>query len=166
MKVPSEAAAVRQAHRGALGAAAAVLFCALSCEAAEPARRVKLPEPRTDGKLSVEEALLRRRSVRSFSERVLSLEEISQLCWAAQGITKKTTGFRTSPSAGATYPLELYVFSENGVFCYDPRSHSLESKEKRDRRAELARASLGQRFVAEAPVVFVMTAVYKRTARR
>ena len=145
---------------------AAILFCAVSCEAAEPGKSTSLPAPRTEGEVSVEETLLRRRSVRSFSDRALTLEELSQLCWAAQGMTKKSTGFRTAPSAGATYPLELYVFTQNGVFRYDPRSHSLEEKETRDRRADLCRASFGQRCVAEAPVVFVMTAILERTSRR
>ena len=147
-------------------AVAAVLLCVLSCEAAESAKKIKLPKPRAEGKVSVEEALLCRRSVRSFSDRALSLEEISQLCWAAQGITKDATGFRTAPSAGATYPLELYVFSADGVFHYDPRAHALEVKGTADRRGELCRASLGQRAVADAPVVFVFTAFYERTARR
>jgi len=151
----------------ALGeAAAAVLFCALSCEAAESPKTIRLPEPRLEGEVSVEEALLRRRSVRSFTDRKLSLEEISQLCWAAQGMTKKATGFRTAPSAGATYPLELYVFSADGVFRYDPRAHSLAERQAKDRRGELCRACLGQVFVAEAPLVLVFTAEYERTSRR
>jgi SagB-type dehydrogenase family enzyme len=125
----------------------------------------KLPKPKLEGPVSVEEALRKRRSVRSFSGRELSLEEISQLCWSAQGVTEERMGFRAAPSAGATYPLELYVLTGDGVFRYDPDAHALERKQKRDRRADLARAALDQRFVAEAPVVLLMTAFYERTAR-
>ena len=149
-------------------AAALVVFMvtASSCGAGEDDRTVRLPEPRLDGQVSVEEALARRRSVRSFKGRELSLEEISQLCWSAQGVTEERMGFRAAPSAGATYPLELYVFTRDGVFRYEPGAHTLERSQDRDRRDDLARAALDQRFVAEAPVVFVLTAFYARTARR
>ena len=127
---------------------------------------LRLPEPRLDGPLSVEQALANRRSVRSFKNEPLSLAELSQLAWSAQGVSNPR-GYRTAPSAGALYPLETYTFAgrikglEAGVYRYDPR-HSLEKIVAGDRRADLARAALNQRFIATAPVVFLFCAVFAR----
>lgn len=127
---------------------------------------LKLPPPRLEGKTSIEEAIQRRRSVRAFKPRALSSEEIGQLCWSAQGVTEKRHGLRAAPSAGATYPLELYMLAADGVFRYDPLTHTVELQERADLRPALAAAALGQRFVAEAPAVFVISAVYERAGRR
>ncbi len=135
---------------------------------------VELPLPRLEGEVSVEEAILARRSVRSYRKEPLSLEELSQLLWAAQGITDVRHGFRAAPSAGATYPLVVYVaVGENGVrglkpgvYRYDPYRHILVLVKEGDVRSELCRASLGQPWVREAPVVFVITANFSRTTRR
>jgi nitroreductase len=70
--------------------------------------RIELPEPRYDGVTSLEKALLDRRSIRDYTGDNLTLEEVSQLLWAAQGVTSEWGG-RTAPSAGALYPLELYL---------------------------------------------------------
>lgn len=155
-------------HRPSSAPAAVVfgIFGILCCDVARPAGTIDLPKPRLKGEVSVEEALSRRRSIRSYTDRPLTLQAISQLCWAAQGITREETGFRTAPSAGATYPLELYVVWEKGVYRYDPRSHRLEARVAQDKRGDLAQAALGQRMVAQAPAVFVISAVYERTGRR
>src|SRR4030067_1026903 len=73
---------------------------------------VKLPSPKLDRPTSVEQALLKRRSVRDFKPQALELADVSQLLWAAQGITEPEEGFRTAPSAGALYPLEVYLLAE------------------------------------------------------
>ncbi|GAH84556.1 unnamed protein product, partial [marine sediment metagenome] len=97
---------------------------------AEDNARITLPEPRCDSDVSVEEALLKRRSVRNYTDEALTLQEVSQLLWAAQGITDPS-GKRTAPSAGALYPLELYVVVGSvedvakGVYKYEPRQHEL-----------------------------------------
>jgi SagB-type dehydrogenase family enzyme len=114
------------------------------------------------GALSLEETLLRRRSVRGFSSEQLSLSEISQLLWAAQGITDPR-GFRTAPSAGALYPLELYVVLEQGVFHYDPHAHSLTTVTAGDLRSDLYEVSLKQDPILDAPMILVVTAVFSRT---
>lgn len=124
---------------------------------------VKLPPPRQQSQISLEEALAKRRSIRSFSSAQLSWEEVGQLLWAAQGITEATEGFRTAPSAGALYPLELYVVMQSGVYNYQPRTHELKCTEQRDVRSELGRAALGQECVRAAPVVFVVVGVFERT---
>jgi len=131
-----------------------------------------LPEPRFDSDVSVEQALLQRRSVRDYTDAPLTLDEISQLLWAAQGITEPTRGFRTSPSAGATYPLETYLVAGTveavsaGVYRYDPAENKLMEVRDGDIRAELASAALGQRFIEEAAISIVLSAVYERTTNR
>ncbi len=129
------------------------------------AERVILPPPARAGHMSLEEALARRRSVREFSGKPLSDRELSQLLWAAQGITHPD-GFRTVPSAGALYPLEIYVATATGCFHYDPQPHRLHRSTDRDLRPALYRAAQAQEPVREAPAVFVVAAVYERTAKK
>lgn len=125
-----------------------------------------LPRPRTHGGMSIEEAIAARRSIRSFSDRALSAAEISQLLWAAQGITDTRQSLRAAPSAGATYPLEVYAVTAERVARYIPREHALETVVSGDRRAPLAGAALGQACVRHAPLVLVFSAVNERTTRR
>lgn len=120
-----------------------------------------LPEPLTEGRVSLEETLQLRRSVREFTSQPLTSDEISQLLWAAQGITDPR-GRRTAPSAGALYPLELYLVAPQGVFHYDPLGHSLAKWQEGDLRGELSVAALDQSFVADAPATIVITAVFAR----
>jgi len=130
--------------------------------------RIKLPEPRYESETSVEEALARRRSIRAYSGDNLTREEVSQLLWAAQGITAPWGG-RTAPSAGALYPLELYVVVgdvegiDKGVYRYSPEEHELEKVRDGDIRTELADAALGQECVRDAAIALVFAAVYERT---
>jgi len=132
---------------------------------------MKLPEPRYDSDVSIEQTLLQQRSTRSCTEEPLTLQELSQLLWAAQGITDPR-GFRTAPSAGALYPLELYVMIgdvENlspCVYRYQPDEHQLLKTVDGDKRAELAGAALKQDCVKEGAIVIVFTAVYERTTRK
>lgn len=127
--------------------------------------RIELPDPDTGGGGSLTEALATRRSVRDYSNESLSLEHLSQLLWATQGITSEVGG-RTAPSAGGTYPLELYLVTGDGLSRYVPTDHELERLAGDDLRAELSRAALSQEWVEQAPAVFVFTAVYERTEQR
>ncbi len=127
---------------------------------------ITLPEPLLKGKMSVEEAIQKRRSVRSFDSRELSLETISQLLWATQGITEPSYGLRAAPSAGALYPLEVYLVKSDGVYHYIPRGHKLERVSEKDVRSALARAALGQGFIGEAPISIVLTAIPSRTTSK
>lgn len=130
-----------------------------------------LPEPRPDSRTSVESALRRRRSVREFDQRSLTLSEVSQLLWAAQGVSNPE-GKRTAPSAGALYPLEVLVVAGKagelsaGVYRYRPASHDLLLLAQGDKRAKLAAAALAQDWLADAPATIVLAAVYARTARK
>ncbi len=111
-------------------------------------------------------AIERRRSIRSFTNDPISDADILQLLWSAQGITLQDAGFRAAPSAGALYPLETYVATAEGVRRYIPRRHELEDAGDSDIRGPLAIASLGQMFIAQAPAVFIINAVYARTEGR
>ena len=122
-----------------------------------------LPEPNLDSDFSLVEALEKRRSVRNFSGRELGLDQISQILWAAQGITQKATGYRTTPSAGALYPLELFLVKSDGTYHYQPEEHKLAKLLSGDLRGKLAEGSLFQGFIAIAPASIVITAVYERT---
>lgn len=124
---------------------------------------IKLPPPNTQGKMSLEESIWRRRSERSFHPQELTLENISQLLWAGQGITEKTWGFRAAPSSGALYPMTLYVMKSDGVFQYAPDGHKLIQLSKEDRRQSLVRASLGQSYIGEAPLVIIIAGNFRIT---
>ena len=130
-----------------------------------------LPKPLNSGGISVEEALLDRRSVRNYKDEALTLAEISQLLWAAQGITHPG-GYRTAPSAGALYPLEVYVVAGNvdglrpGIYKYRPQGHELEKVAEGDVRAELCVAALDQECIEDCAAVLVFAAVYERTTRK
>ncbi len=132
---------------------------------------IKLPEPAYQGNLPVESALLARRSIRSFSESALDLFELSQLLWAAQGVTRPN-GYRTSPSAGALYPLEIQVVAgsvvnlDPGVYRYRPEENMIMNISRGDVRKDLAEAALGQSMIARAPVIIAISAVYVRTTRK
>lgn len=128
---------------------------------------LRLPQPDFTGTVPLEQTLLARRSARAFSQRALALAEISQLLWAAQGVTSPR-GYRTAPSAGAGYPLEIHAAAglvaelPAGIYRYRSPDHSLVLSAPGDPREALARAALNQRFVARASVVLVVAAVYAR----
>lgn len=132
---------------------------------------ITLSAPATDGDVSVEAALDSRRSEREYASRPLSLSDVAQLLWAAQGVTDQDGG-RTAPSAGALYPLELYLVAGHvdslpaGVYRYEPGTHRLHPVADGDRRKPLAQAAVGQAWVRRAPAVLVIAGVYERTASK
>lgn len=137
-------------------------------------RLLKLPLPWAKGNVSLEEVLARRRSVRQFDGTALSLQQLLQLLWASQGLRRDSSWARTVPSAGATYPLEIFVVCgnkgveglEGGVYQYVVNDHSLGLHLEGDFRQVLAQAALGQDMIIEAPVNIVICAVYGRTTQR
>ncbi len=135
------------------------------------AQTIALPPPNLNGSLTLEQTLHSRRSVREYRNEPLTLAELSQLLWAAQGVTHPE-GLRTAPSAGALYPLEVYavVGAVNDlpadIYKYLPREHTLQKITEGDKRAELAQAALGQSCVGDAPLVIAITAVYQRTMKK
>jgi len=128
---------------------------------------IPLPPPRLDSDYSLERALRERRTVRTFGKAPLTLAEVAQLLWAAQGVTS-TQGLRTAPSAGALYPLEVYLLASHvnglaaGVYQYTHEQHGLKRHLSGDRRSELAAAALGQSWIQQAAAVIVLTAVEAR----
>jgi len=137
-----------------LGAA----FLWAETEVAAKPELTKLPEPALVGKMSVEEAISKRRSIRSLSEEALTMEQVSQLVWAAQGITQKERGLRTAPSARAIYPLTVYAVMKDAAYKYVPAEHALEKVKDGDLRSQLAR----QRTVTSAPLTLVIAADYAK----
>ena len=133
---------------------------------------ITLPAPKTTGKISVEEALFSRRSVRTYTKEPITLDDLSRLLWAAQGITSGSRGgdeLRTAPSAGALYPLEVYAVAGNvdgvpdGVYHYLPRGHALQKVCDGDLRRNLSECALHQSQITDAAVDIVFTAAFERT---
>lgn len=128
---------------------------------------VALPAAKTDGKVSVEKALKTRRTLRTPAAKALPLTDVGQLCWAAQGVTDDK-GHRTAPSARATYALELYVLAGNvtglpaGLYRYRPEKHDLVRVTEGDQRKDFVQAAIGQGWIENAPVVFVVTGSAER----
>jgi SagB-type dehydrogenase family enzyme len=133
------------------------------------AATVDLPAPRSRGPLSLEEAIGSRRSVRAYAAEPLSLDEVGQLLWAAQGVTDPVAGSRSAPSAGALYPLEVFLVAGSvtglgpGVYRYLPAAHALEPTLAVDPRQALYGAALSQQWVADAPAVLIIAGVFART---
>ncbi len=149
-------------------AASHVLFITKETTLMAETKLIQLPEPLNKGNISLEEAIFKRRSQRSFKPEDLSLQQISQLLWSGQGITaeKRFYSLRTAPSAGALYPIEIYLLAKNGLFRYLPDGHKLESLGEQDLRGALADSSSGQAAISQAPVNIVICAVYLRVTSK
>jgi SagB-type dehydrogenase family enzyme len=156
-------------NRGELARLLALVLCMGGVAMASGNREVALPRPRLDGDVALERALALRRSVRAFAPEPLPLSTVSQLLWAAQGITDPA-GLRTAPSAGALYPLEVYLVAGAvsgigaGVYRYEAQQHRLLLESEGDLRADVAEAARHQEWVAGAPAIILLAAVYERSA--
>ncbi len=161
--------------RGIILLSCLALFCSMpaiahsfSFSKKEP-KLITLPKPALDGTLSVEAAMHRRKSARSYATGALTIAEVSQLLWAAQGINRQN-GMRTAPSAGALYPLEVYLVAGNvddlppGVYHYHPHKHTLELITSGDLRPDLTRAALRQSCIENGAIDLVLAGVYERTS--
>lgn len=150
----------------------AVCYLIGSSEGGQRQQRIgdhlQLPPVRLDGPVSLESAMQSRRSVRKYADEPLSLDEVSQLLWAAQGITHEN-GYRTAPSAGGLHPLEIYLLAgavdglRTGIYKYLPSGHQLLGVSNQDQRDDLYLAALKQDPIRQAPIVIVFAAVYQRT---
>jgi SagB-type dehydrogenase family enzyme len=131
---------------------------------------MRLPDPRFEGDVSLERAIRTRRTIRSFDGKALSLRQISQLLWSSQGITEPGGFKRAAPSAGALYPIDIYAVVgagcveglDPGVYHYETEGHSISSGKGEDARKDVARASLWQTWMAQAPLSLIITAEYSR----
>jgi SagB-type dehydrogenase family enzyme len=126
---------------------------------------IKLPPAQTSGGTGLNKALATRRSVRRFGDKPLTREQIGQLAWSAQGASGER-GYRTAPSAGALYPLQLLVATADGLYVYKPDEHALGEITTKDLRREVARAALGQTWIGEAAAVFVVAGNIDITAEK
>ncbi|KON28024.1 hypothetical protein AC481_02965 [miscellaneous Crenarchaeota group archaeon SMTZ-80] len=137
-----------------------------------------LPIPMFDSNVSIEEVMAWRRSIREYEDDPILIEHLSKILWASHGINELNFEFRTTPSAGATYPLEIYVviseygtliesskYLDPGSYKYDTKTHSIELKKKGRLDKELAKASLNQEWVQKAPINIVICSMFKRTER-
>lgn len=133
--------------------------------------QIYLKAPSQKGTVSLEEAIAQRRSLRNFSSESISQSQLSQILWSSQGVTDAQGRYRAVPSAGAIYPLEIFIACgensvegiDDGVYHYNPTSHSLSLHHEGEIRLELARAALNQEYIYQAPVDIVICALYERT---
>ena len=120
--------------------------------------------------MPVEEAIRRRRSIREYLRKPMTLDKLSQILWAAQGITDSQSGHRAAPSPGAKYTLELYVFAREGgvtelpagLYHYEPASHSITRVKTGDYSAALQLAAKDQEQVGTAAAVVAITGIFER----
>lgn len=132
---------------------------------------INLQEPKKEGGMGIWEAIGRRRSIRDFSSSSMSLEQLSQLLWATQGITATFSGydFRAAPSAGALYPIETYLVVNNvrglerGIYHFSVKNYSLELIRKGDFRKQVSSGALNQDMAGNGGVTFIWSGVIKRT---
>lgn len=151
-----------------------LLFAGVYYEVYGQLKEIKLPKPAYSSKFSVEEAIYQRRSVRSYKKEPLTLKQVSQLLWAAGGLTIDgvSGATRAYPSAGARYPLEIYLAAGDvegltpGLYRYEATQHKIILVKEGDLRKELANAALGQGMIVNAPVSIIFLADFSRTTRR
>lgn len=148
---------------GSLLAAAGVVAAGCAIKTGVQEEPIDLPSPDVEGQVALEVTLANRRSVRRYTSAVLSRREVGQLLWAAQGVTRDW-GARTAPSAGALYPLEVYVVTAEGLYHYIPHGHRMTLTPQVGLREKLWAAGLKQDCIRQAPAVFVVAAVYERTS--
>ena len=137
-------------------------------------RQMNLPKPRLNGDVSVEQAIKHRRTIRSYLSKPLTLEQFSQIFWAAQGITEDRGYKRSAPSGGALYPMDIYAIAGDngveglkaGIYHYDPHKHSAVLITEGDLREDVARTALSQMWMADAPLNLVITAEYRRITNK
>ncbi|UCC87421.1 MAG: SagB family peptide dehydrogenase [Anaerolineales bacterium] len=133
------------------------------------AEQIALPDPHDYQGLSLEEAIQKRRSIRDYAPQPLSLEELSRLLYAAQGITDQRRAFRAAPSAGALYPIETYTIVHDvvglqpGLYHYAVADHALEQLQIKNLRKEIMIAGIAQEMLGQAQACFVLSAVFQRT---
>jgi len=144
----------------------AIITCVPFLNAEDP-KIIKLPDVQINEQLPLEEAISLRRSVRDFDQaRSLKLGDIGNLLWAASGITDEERNLRSAPSAGALYPLEIYIVKIEGLYLYEPPSHSIREVKRGDLRKELCRAALNQYCISGAPASLIIVCDYSKTTTK
>ena len=148
-----------------------IVFVTVPFRISSQEKVINLKKPLFKSSVSVEEALKARRSVRDYSDKPLTLDEISQLLWAGQGITNER-GFRTNPSAGAAFPMELYLASHNitgiapGLYHYSPHKETLTLVKEGSLRDQITSTEMYQKCVRNSAAVIIISGDFKRMANR
>lgn len=132
---------------------------------------IKLPEPKTTEGPPIWECFRKRRSIRDYKNKPVKLEELSQILWGSYGVTAKEWGYylKTAPSAGALYPIEIYVASfkveglKKGIFHFNPEDMTLRGIFEGDYSKAITRACLGQDFIMDSAFALILTAIPSRT---
>lgn len=145
---------------------ALLISCAGAVGDTPSGEKIVLPKPKTKSNVSLEEALWKRQSVRSFTDRVPTWEQVGQLLWAAQGINRPDNQHRTAPSAHTLYPLKLYVVLPSGIYHYLPGEHAVVKIRSSNKRESLLDAGLPEKPLHEATCVFVMSAVFEKMVEK
>ncbi|HOK41363.1 MAG TPA: SagB/ThcOx family dehydrogenase [bacterium] len=133
---------------------------------------IKLPKPENISKISIEEALLKRRSIREYKDEALTIKEVSQILWSAQGITEPKKKFRTAPSAGAIFPLNIYLVVnkveniEKGIYKYLPETHEIIQFLNEDKREDIYKACLQQSCIKNGAIIIVITGNFEKIKKR
>jgi SagB-type dehydrogenase family enzyme len=145
-----------------------VLILILVTVTSHAAEIIKLTQPKYTGNVSIEQALMERRSIRSYKAEPLAFSDISQILWAAQGVTEKTRGLRTAPSPRVMYLIEVYLVAGNvigipaGLYKYQPNEHGLLKIAEGDIKTKLY-AAVGQSPIKNAPAALILTGMQKRS---
>jgi len=134
-------------------------------------KKIKLVEPETSSKLTLKDILKKRKSIRNFSDKPVTKQQLSYLLWTSTGIQREENGykFRTAPSAGALYPIETYLVVNyvkdisKGIYHYSIKDHSLEELKTGDFRSDISHAALEQDMCKYASVVIIWTAIFNRS---
>ncbi|HLD35271.1 MAG TPA: SagB/ThcOx family dehydrogenase [Planctomycetota bacterium] len=136
-------------------------------EKGDSMKEITLPTAKITGQMSLEEAIQKRKSVRKYSPKELTSEQVAQILWAANGANpRKNFVARNVPSAGGVFPMTVYLLDKNGIYRYQPLNHSLALVKEGDKRKELSGAALGQAAINQAPVDLVITADVAKCAQR
>jgi SagB-type dehydrogenase family enzyme len=142
----------------ALRLACIALLIGVAFASAQEAGQLELPVPQTDGGRPLMQVLKDRKSLRSYSDRALPPQELSNLLWAACGVNRPGSGKRTAPTARNLQEIDVYVATAEGLYLFDAKAHALNLVLEKDIRAMTGT----QGFVAEAPVNLVYVADHAR----
>lgn len=137
----------------------AAAFGIASAAGAQEPRNIKLERPDMSRKVTMMKAFEERKSTRGFSAKELSLQDLSDLLWAANGYNRPTEQKRTAPTAMNRQEIDVYVFSKDGIYLYDAAAHELEHISMTDAREYIAS---GQDFANEAPISLLIVSDMKR----
>ncbi len=129
---------------------------------AQDAKTIRLPKPNMSGGKPLMQALKERKSTREFSSKELAPQVLSDLLWAANGINRPESGFRTAPSAHNAQEIDIYVALSDGLYLFDAKAHELRMIASGDLRGLTGK----QPFVKEAALNLIYVATFSKLGDR